>query len=109
MAVDDLSNYCEFKTLKITTRQAFQLHGILKSNLKNTIRTVNGLAFLTTLAACGDVNRNVMCNPNPLQTKVHGEVQGTEAVDIASKATDCSLRVKFGSMEKRSFHMVKRR
>ena len=85
MAVDDLSNYCEFKTLKITTRQAFQLHGILKSNLKNTIRTVND-ALLTTLAACGDVNRNVMCNPNPLQTKVHGEVQKiAEAVDTHLK------------------------
>jgi sulfite reductase (NADPH) hemoprotein beta-component len=63
-AIDDLANYCEFNTLKITTRQALQLHGILKSNLKNTIKTVND-ALLTTLAACGDVNRNVMCNPNP--------------------------------------------
>lgn len=85
LAVDDLSNYCEFKTLKITTRQAFQLHGILKSNLKNTIRTVND-ALLTTLAACGDVNRNVMCNPNPLQSRVHEEVQAVaEAVDTHLK------------------------
>ena len=85
LAVDDLSNYCEFKTLKITTRQAFQLHGILKSNLKNTIRTVND-ALLTTLAACGDVNRNVMCNPNPLQSHVHEEVQAVaEAVDTHLK------------------------
>lgn len=85
LAVDDLSNYCEFKTLKITTRQAFQLHGILKSNLKNTIRTVND-ALLTTLAACGDVNRNVMCNPNPLQSQVHAEVQKiAEAVDTHLK------------------------
>ncbi len=85
LAVDNLSNYCELKTLKITTRQAFQLHGILKSNLKNTIRTIND-AMLTTLAACGDVNRNVMCNPNPLESKVHKEVQEVaEAVDTYLK------------------------
>lgn len=85
MAVDDLANYCEFNTLKITTRQAFQLHGILKSNLKDTIRTVND-ALLTTLAACGDVNRNVMCNPNPQQSKVYADVQAiAEAVDTHLK------------------------
>ena len=50
LTIDDLSNYCEFNTLKLTTRQAFQLHGILKSNLKDTIKTIND-ALLTTLAA----------------------------------------------------------
>lgn len=85
IAVDDLSNYCEFNTLKLTTRQAFQLHGILKSNLKHTIKTVND-ALLTTLAACGDVNRNVMCNPNPPQSQVYSEVQAiAEAVDTHLK------------------------
>lgn len=85
IAVDDLSNYCEFNTLKLTTRQAFQLHGILKSNLKHTIKTVND-ALLTTLAACGDVNRNVMCNPNPPQSEVYSEVQAiAEVVDTQLK------------------------
>lgn len=85
LAVDDLANYCEFKTLKITTRQAFQLHGILKSNLKNTIKTVND-ALLTTLAACGDVNRNVMCNPNPPESRVYCEIQKlAELVDTKLK------------------------
>ncbi len=85
IAVDDLSNYCEFKTLKITTRQAFQLHGILKSNLKNTIKMVND-ALLTTLAACGDVNRNVMCNPNPPESRVYSEIQKlAELVDAKLK------------------------
>lgn len=59
--------------LKLTTRQAFQFHGVIKSNLKKTIYEINQSLF-DTLAACGDVNRNVMCNPNPLQSKVHGEV-----------------------------------
>ena len=74
IVVNDLANFCAFNTLKLTTRQAFQLHGILKGNLKNTIRAVNEAA-MTTLAACGDVNRNTMCNPNPFASAVHGEVQ----------------------------------
>ena len=59
--------------LKLTTRQAFQFHGVIKSNLKKTIAEINE-ALLDTLAACGDVNRNVMCNPNPFQSKVHGDI-----------------------------------
>ncbi|MGO4270541.1 assimilatory sulfite reductase (NADPH) hemoprotein subunit, partial [Paenibacillus sp. TAF58] len=60
-------------TIRLTTRQSFQLHGVLKWNLKKTIREVND-SLLSTLAACGDVNRNVMCNPNPYQSEVHAEV-----------------------------------
>lgn len=52
-------------TLRITTRQGFQLHGVLKTNLRETIREINRIK-LTTLAACGDVNRNVMCCPAPI-------------------------------------------
>lgn len=54
-------------TLRITTRQGFQLHGVLKGNLRETIREIN-LIKLTTLAACGDVNRNVMCCPVPINS-----------------------------------------
>ncbi len=54
-------------TLRITTRQGFQLHGILKTDLRGTIREINRIK-LTTLAACGDVNRNVMCCPAPINT-----------------------------------------
>lgn len=60
-------------TIRLTTRQSFQLHGVIKWNLKKTIREVND-AMLSTLAACGDVNRNVMCNPNPHQSEIHGAV-----------------------------------
>ena len=74
IVVNDLANFCAFNTLKLTTRQAFQLHGILKGNLQNTIKACNEAA-MTTLAACGDVNRNTMCNPNPFASAVHGEVQ----------------------------------
>lgn len=60
-------------TIRLTTRQSFQLHGVLKWNMKKTIQEVNA-SLLSTLAACGDVNRNVMCNPNPYLSDVHGEV-----------------------------------
>jgi len=59
-------------TLKLTTRQAFQLHGVLKRDLVTTIREMDRVV-LDTIAACGDVNRNVMCNPNPHLSGAHGE------------------------------------
>ncbi len=52
------------ETLRITSRQGLQLHGILKTDLRSTINAINQ-SKLTTLAACGDVNRNVMCCPAP--------------------------------------------
>ena len=62
--MDDLADKYGSGTLKLTTRQTFQLHGVLKRNLKKTIAGINESLF-DTIAACGDVNRNVMCNPNP--------------------------------------------
>ncbi len=73
LEVDRLSGEFGNGTIKLTTRQAFQLHGVIKSNLKRTIREINQAA-LDTIAACGDVNRNVMCNPNPYQSEVHAEI-----------------------------------
>lgn len=68
--------------IKLTTRQAFQFHGVIKSNLKKSIQEINEALF-DTLAACGDVNRNVMCNPNPMQSRVHGEV-----LDLATELSN---------------------
>jgi sulfite reductase (NADPH) hemoprotein beta-component len=59
--------------LKLTTRQAFQLHGVIKNRLKPTIQEINK-GLMDTLAACGDVCRNVIATPLPLQTGVHAEV-----------------------------------
>ena len=73
LEMDRLANQYANGTLKLTTRQAFQFHGVLKGVLKNTIKEINE-ALLDTIAACGDVNRNVMCNTNPYQSAVHGEV-----------------------------------
>jgi len=64
LAEIDLCDEVGNTTLRITTRQGLQLHGILKSNLHQTIRRINETQ-LTTLAACGDVERNVMCSPAP--------------------------------------------
>lgn len=60
----DLGSELGDGTLRITTRQGLQLHGVLKDNLKESIRRINDVQ-LTTLAACGDVRRNLMCSPAP--------------------------------------------
>jgi sulfite reductase (NADPH) hemoprotein beta-component len=72
LVLDQLADSHANGTLKLTTRQAFQFHGILKGNLWSAINGVNR-ALLDTIAACGDVNRNVMCNPNPEQSALHAE------------------------------------
>jgi sulfite reductase (NADPH) hemoprotein beta-component len=62
-------------SLRLTTRQTFQFHTIAKPHLRATVQALHH-ALLDTIAACGDVNRNVMCNPNPSLSAVHGEVYG---------------------------------
>ena len=61
-------------TMKITSRQTIQLHGILKDDLRPTIKRINDIA-LSTLAACGDVNRNIMCCPAKRTGSVHAELE----------------------------------
>jgi sulfite reductase (ferredoxin) len=71
----DLCDEIGNTTLRITTRQGMQLHGVLKTNLKRAIRRINEVQ-LTTLAACGDVKRNVMCSPCPFNSDpVHAQMQ----------------------------------
>lgn len=73
LVMDELAHKYGNGTLKLTTRQAFQMHGILKWNMKKNIQEMND-ALLDSIAACGDVNRNVMCSPNPNESPVHAEV-----------------------------------
>ncbi|MCH4391011.1 assimilatory sulfite reductase (NADPH) hemoprotein subunit [Staphylococcus haemolyticus] len=82
IAMDDISNNYANQTLKLTTRQTFQFHGILKRNLKTSMKKINE-SVLDTIAACGDVNRNTMCNPNPYQSHIHKEIN-----DYATKISD---------------------
>jgi sulfite reductase (NADPH) hemoprotein beta-component len=60
-------------TLRLTTRQTIQFHGIIKSNLRLAIQAMND-AMLDTIAACGDVNRNVIATANPWEGRAHGEI-----------------------------------
>lgn len=60
-------------SLRLTTRQTVQLHGILKRDLKTTIAAMNA-ELVDSIAACGDVNRNVMASVNPVESALHAQV-----------------------------------
>lgn len=64
LGIDDLAGRHANGTIRLTTRQSIQLHGVLKGDLKATIASINE-TLLTTLGACGDVERNVMVSPAP--------------------------------------------
>jgi sulfite reductase (NADPH) hemoprotein beta-component len=66
------TRYAE-RGLRITTRQAFQFHGVIKGELKATMQAINA-ALIDTLAACGDVNRNVAVAANPHLSSAHAQV-----------------------------------
>ena len=85
LATDDLCEKYGNHDFKLTTRQAYQLHGVIKSNLKRTVQEINAAA-MDTIAACGDVNRNVMCNPNPHLSHVHAAALKA-AQDISTHLT----------------------
>src|SRR5438034_8201717 len=78
LAVDDLAGAYGNGTLRFTTRQGIQLHGVLKANLQATIAGINH-CLLTTLRAGGDVNRNVLACPAPIQDGIHQALQSTAA------------------------------
>jgi sulfite reductase (NADPH) hemoprotein beta-component len=82
LAMDRIATDYANGTLRLTTRQTFQFHGVIKSNLKRSMQAINA-ALLDTVAACGDVNRNVMCNPNPYQSKAHAA-----ALELARAISD---------------------
>ena len=70
LILDDIARTYANGSLRATTRQTFQYHGVIKSNLKRTMRTIDS-ALLDTIAACGDVNRNVLAATNPHQSGAH--------------------------------------
>jgi sulfite reductase (ferredoxin) len=74
LAIDDIAGKYANGSLRITSRQGFQLHGVLKDQLKETLAGINQ-CLLTTLGACGDVNRNVMASPAPFATPVYAKMQ----------------------------------
>ncbi len=82
LAHDDIAGRWANGTLRITTRQDFQLHGVLKRDIKKSIRAIND-ALLTTLGGCGDLERNIMCCPAPATDRFHREVHRTIAELVA--------------------------
>ncbi|RDW74499.1 sulfite reductase (NADPH) subunit beta [Aspergillus mulundensis] len=82
LQMDAISSSHGNETMKLTTRQTFQFHGVVKRNLRGAMRAINK-ALMTTIAACGDVNRNVMCSSLPEISYYHREVHA-----ISKKISD---------------------
>ncbi len=81
LALDDIARSYAGETLRLTTRQTFQMHGVLKFNVKAALKRLDAVA-LDTIAACGDDNRGVMAVSNPHQSSVHAE-----AYDLACRTS----------------------
>jgi len=79
LALDQVARDYGHGSMRLTTRQTVQLHGVIKANLKPTLKAIDAV-LLSSIAACGDVNRNVMCNPNPYQSHAHAA-----AIELARK------------------------
>jgi len=79
LALDQVAGDYGNGSMRLTTRQTVQLHGVIKANLKPTLKAIDAV-LLSSIAACGDVNRNVMCNPNPYQSHAHAV-----AIELARK------------------------
>jgi len=73
IVLDKLADEIASPSLRLTTRQTFQFHGVLKGNVKQLIKGMHTV-LLDSIAACGDVNRNVMAPPNPERDAVQQEV-----------------------------------
>ena len=73
LQLDDIATKYANHSLRITTRQTFQFHGVIKRELKATMQAINA-SLLDTVSACGDVNRNVLASSNPLQSRLHAQI-----------------------------------
>lgn len=73
LVLDRLADEVASPSLRLTTRQTFQFHGVLKKNAKKLVKGMHQV-LLDSIAACGDVNRNVMAPPNPERTAIVGQV-----------------------------------
>src|SRR5215510_14869221 len=82
LALDKVARLYGNGTMRLTTRQTVQLHGVIKSTLKATLKAID-IVLLNSIAACGDINRNVMCNVLPEQSRAHAG-----ALEIARAISD---------------------
>lgn len=71
LVIDKFANdYSIYGSIRLTTRQTFQFHGVLKPNVKLMHQTLHK-AGIDSIATAGDVNRNVLCTSNPIESEVH--------------------------------------
>ena len=82
LALDQVARDYGSGSMRLTTRQTIQLHGVIKSNLKATLKAIDAVV-LNSIAACGDINRNVMCNVLPEQSRAHAA-----AIELARSISD---------------------
>ena len=102
LALDEIARRYGNGTLRLTTRQAFQFHGVVKSELKATMQAINA-TLIDTIAACGDVNRNVMASANPVESRAHGgRIRVGEAALGAPAAAARAPTTRSGSTARRS-------
>ena len=73
LGMDAIATAYANHSLRVTTRQTFQIHGVVKRDLKQTMQAINA-ATLDTISACGDVNRNVLAASNPQRSRLHAQV-----------------------------------
>lgn len=74
IAIDDVANrFTHYHSIRLTTRQTFQYHGVSKFALKDVIQAIDAV-MLDSIAACGDVNRNVICSTNPVESQLHRQI-----------------------------------
>jgi sulfite reductase (NADPH) hemoprotein beta-component len=85
LAMDQISRDYGNGTMRLTTRETFQLHGVIKFNARASIQKLDSV-LLDTIAACGDVNRNVMSASNPHQSGAH-----QAAYDLGKNISDYLL------------------
>ncbi len=81
LAFDAIARRYGGGSLRLTTRQAIQLHGVIKRELKSTLQAINQ-TLIDTIAACGDVNRNVLVSANPVDSDAH-EIVYADAVALS--------------------------
>ncbi len=83
LAVDEFAEeYTQYGSIRLTTRQTFQFHGVLKPHIKRMHQTLNKVG-IDSIATAGDVNRNVLCTSNPVESEVH-----QQAYDWATKISE---------------------
>ena len=106
LALDQVARDYGNRTMRLTTRQTVQLHGIIKSNLKSTMKQIDD-ALLNSIAACGDVNRNVMCGANPDQGQAHAAAHRAGA--RALRSSDAAHAGLSRNLARRRAHRRRRR